>query len=68
MKNINRQAILSEAINLVGNRGNVRDYQCSCHPGGERFLVTWQDAKYPVCYNLDELKADLLKIITGVRE
>jgi hypothetical protein len=60
-----RQAIISEAINLVGNRADIRDYQCSCHPGGERFLVTWQDAKYPACYNLDELKAELKKVLTG---
>ena len=62
---MNRQDLISAANHIVGNRGSVRDYQCSCHPGGERFLVTWQDAKYPLCYNLDELKADIQKVLLG---
>lgn len=58
---MDRSTILSTANNLVGNRGVIRDYQCGCHPGGERFLVTWQDAKYPLCYSLEELTAELNK-------
>lgn len=60
---MNRSEIINKAIQIIGNRGDVRDYQCSCHPGGERFLVTWQDAKYPLCYNLVELESELAKII-----
>ena len=60
---MNRSEIINKAIKIIGNRGDVRDYQCSCHPGGERFLVSWQDAKYPLCYNLVELESELAKII-----
>jgi len=60
---MNRSEIINKAIQIIGNRGDVRDYQCSCHPGGERFLVSWQDAKYPLCYNLVELESELAKII-----
>lgn len=51
-----REEILIEARQIVGDRGTVRDYQCSCHPGGDRFLVLWKNDEVPVCYNLDELR------------
>lgn len=57
-----RKEILAQAQSFVGDKGEVRDYQSSCHPGGERFIVNWFNSKFPVCYSLDELKlADELK-------
>jgi len=54
---MNREDIISQAKLLVGVQGEVRDYQCSCHPGGDRFIVKWfnNKGKFPVCYNLEEL-------------
>ena len=58
---MDRQEIIKKAIDLVGGKGKVRDYQCSCHPGGERFIINWDNGKYPICYNLSELISELEK-------
>lgn len=55
---MNREEVLAKAKSFVGDKDEVRDYQCSCHPGGERFIVKWISVslgKFPICYSLDEL-------------
>lgn len=56
---MNREEVLSKARIFIGDKGEVRDYQCSCHPGGERFIINWNNGKYPICYNLSELISEL---------
>ena len=56
---MSRDTILKEAVELVGYAGEVRDYQCDCHPGGELFIVKWNDDWNPICYNLDQLRDEI---------
>lgn len=51
-----RSEVLAEAVVLVGERGSVRDYQCDCDPGGERFIVDWAGDPVSTCYNIEELR------------
>lgn len=54
-----RDQVLEAATRLVGAQGSVRDYPCDCPPGGERFLVKWEQERIPSCYSLEELEEEI---------